>query len=181
MKELIEKIFSTDLTPNQYFLLYALRNGLNVEYNFNPTIEKKNLKIKEYLDNNGNLTKKCSILDDPLDLLYHSSIELEESTLNHKAIEIMQTFPVIRLTYGYARGSLKLVKERLRIFLNTYDYSWETVLKASQNYVTHWSQNGYKYMKSCPNFIFSDGDSTLSKECDIIEHNLQMQDFGKII
>lgn len=181
MKELIEKVFSTDLTPNQYFLLYCLRSGLYPNYNFNPTIERKNLKSKGYLDESGNMTNKCSIFDDPLDMVFHASIEFEEDRLNERALEIMRVFPIRRLRSGYARGSLKDVKERLRRFLALYTYDWETVLKGAQNYIKYWEANEYKYMKSCANFIFSEGDSTLSKECDIIEHNHQMQDFGKVI
>lgn len=182
MKELIEKVFSTDLTPNQYFLLYCLRNGINVEFNFNPTIERKNLKSKGYITDSGSLTNKCDLFDDPLDLIFHASIEIEEKILNDRAIEMMQIFPIMRLKYGgYARGSLKAVKDRLRTFLSIYTYDWDLVLKAARNYVKHWEENSFKFMKSCPNFVYAEGDSTLSKECDIIEHNHQMQDFGKII
>lgn len=163
MLEVIKKINETPLSPNQYLLLYALHHNVELK-NVDIETEKQSLIEKGYLNNDH------SLIDTEL-----VSKELEEKAILEQTRRICSYFPPIILPTGLpARGKHSQIKLKLKIFLQTYNYSWTTIYEATERYVNRYREQRYKYMQNASNFILDkNGDSTLATECEILEHDLQ--------
>lgn len=150
MTEILKRINESGLSPNQYFLIFALTNKLDI-LNFDIETEKLILEEKGYIEGNELVNK-----------------ELNEQALNAKAIQFSRYFPPIRLPSGvHARGRLYQIKQKLSIFLQQYSYDWDTIFQATEKYVHFYRSKGYMYMQNASNFILDkNGDSTLALECD---------------
>lgn len=157
MIDTLRKINESGLSPNQYFLLFALKNDVEIQ-NINIEQEKKVLEDMGYMDN--------SLLDQ----------EMSEQAFKMKAIYYIQLFPPIVLPTGvHARGRLSQIIQKLKIFVNTYPHSWEKIYEATQKYIDRYRSNGYRFMQNASNFLLDkNGDSTLALECDTLEHSQDM-------
>lgn len=157
----------SDLTPNQFVLLHCLREGIIRDFNFNKTTETKALKEKGYLNNSGEVIKQ--VLDEEL----QEHLALEEKIFTDYTRKFMQIFPIMRLRSGYSRPRhLKTVRDKLKAFTKLYDYDWDIIFQAAENYVANCAKSNYKYMQTCANFVLdNEGGSTLSLECDLIKAN----------
>lgn len=156
MTELLNKINNSGLSPNEYFLLFSLINNLEVT-NIDKEEEYKKLEKKGHL-NNKEFTDSLLIK------------ELSEQGLKMRVVEYMQIFPPIILPTGvHARGKLSPVLSKFKIFLELYNYDFPTIYAATEQYVTRYREQGYKYMQNASNFLLDkNGDSTLALECDTL-------------
>lgn len=173
MHNLIEKIERSNLSPNQYFLLFCLKNGIK------PITESAEdiriLETKGYLGPNKHILPKYGeVFADP---------EMEEKALTNNAVRFSRIFPPMILPSGaHSRGHLNVIKPKLKAFIDVYNFDWETIFQAAENYVTRFKQKNYNYMRNCPNFVFNkDGESLLSLECEVVEHAKQIEEFGRSI
>lgn len=157
MLELLNKINESGLSPNQYFLIFAIRHK----------VELKNLdldKEKEMLEAMGYL-KDGELIDDSI-----VSKHLSEQALRMKAIQFSQIFPPVILNTGvHARGKLAPIRQKLGLFLLQYNYDWDQIYAAANQYINRYKAKGYSYMQNASNFILDkNGDSTLALECDTL-------------
>lgn len=184
MKQFVEQINKTDLTPNQYSLLYCLVHGLNLDLNFNPEIERRSLKAKGYIDSDNQLTEKCQIIlkEDPLDPFYHADFALEDKQLTVFAAKLNRLYPLLLPSGIHGRcPSIKLLKDRLKAFMRYYDFDLDTIYEATDNYIGRCQASNFRYMKPLANFILKDGEeSTLSLECEIIQEG-RKHNYDKLI
>ena len=86
----------------------------------------------------------------------------------------VEIFPNKKLSSGkYARVNAKNLEAPFRWFFETYDYDWETVLKATEKYVDEFSIRNFEFMRTAQYFIRKQGidktyESDLANYCDII-------------
>lgn len=164
MVDVIKKINETDLSPNQYLLLYALHNKLELK-NIDLEAETKQLIAKGQLNDSGGL------------LSYNiTSLELEEKALEACILRYQRVFPPIRLGTANipARSKMSQLKIKTKIFLNTYQYDWDTIYEATRQYVERAQSERYRYMQNASSFLLDkNGDSTLALECEILQHSEQ--------
>lgn len=161
MTEVIKKINESGLSPNQFILLYCLYHELQVK-GIDLEAEKRVLIEKGHLNEDGSLGVSQII-----------SKELEEQALLSKTREFARLFPPIILpTKLPARGKLSQVKLKLKLFLQSYSYDWDLIYTATEQYVSRYRDEGYKYMQNASNFILDkNGDSSLAIECETLEYS----------
>jgi hypothetical protein len=87
-----------------------------------------------------------------------------------------EIFPNKKLTSGkYARVNPKTLENAFRWFFETYDYNWETILKATEKYVDDYEIRRYEYMRTSQYFIRKQNtdktwDSDLATYCDLVNN-----------
>lgn len=92
----------------------------------------------------------------------------------------LETFPKIRLPHGKAaRSDRKNVETAMRWFIETYEYGWDTILAATEAYVSEYELKNYLYMQTSQYFIRKqNADKTWASELanwcsDIVNDNVQ--------
>lgn len=70
-----------------------------------------------------------------------------------------------------ARSSIIELKKRFDWFVSEYKYDWETILKATENYVRHYEDKNYNFMQTSAYFIRKEDSkkvtsSALSEWCE---------------
>ena len=95
----------------------------------------------------------------------------------------LELFPKLRLPSGKAaRSDKKNVETAMRWFQENYDYSWDTILKATEAYVIDYQMRNYKYMQTSQYFIRKQNSdrtwgSELANWCsDLVNDNVQNSD-----
>lgn len=109
-----------------------------------------------------------------------SKFEYKKSGINKEELieninKYLELWPKGKLPSGkQARTAVGNLESGFVWFLKTYpDYSWETILKATEHYVDEYERKNYLYMKSSQYFIrkqLSDKswDSELANYCNMI-------------
>lgn len=163
------------MSPNDYITLLYLKLKTEDDLWFDYGASLDSLTKKKYIDEDKNLTMKGQKLFQTavLDLQFHENKKLEDKALTLSTIKFIQIFPPIILPSGSpARGGLAVVKNKLKSFMANYQYDWDIIYSAANNYVKRYAEKNYKFMRNCPNFIFnSQGESLLALECDIVQNS----------
>lgn len=80
-----------------------------------------------------------------------------------------EMFPNIKLPNGKpARSATGNLEKTFRWFFENFDYSWETIFKASGYYVNKYQKVEWKFMRTSQYFIKKDGLSDLADFCEIV-------------
>ena len=194
MWELFNKISSKGITPNQFYILLSLKEKVSPK-----DIDKKDLEILVY----KRFINVYTDTDD--DKIYYKLIDKGESLLKSVMLyykkmqkksdtELMgadhaenvskyrEMFPAKKLPSGKpARCNVKTLAENFRWFFNTYDYTWEQIIKATDFYISEYRKNDYLYMKTSQYFISKQDKhkvkhSELADYCDMIKDGVQKDD-----
>jgi ribosomal protein S21 len=158
----INDILESNLTPNEYIVLYCLKNSLKISEKIDVDQVKPSLISMGLVTSDFNLTSKA-------DLYVKSAVQ---STPTGFAKEYRELFPAIRLPSGaYARVSEQDLDDALRKFIKRYKYDKETILKATKIYIESFENNSYNYMKNSYSFISKRGEpSALAAACEAVEN-----------
>jgi hypothetical protein len=156
-------LFLLYITPDKLLVNERLKERL-AEYVTEGKINDKGIKLVEEIDNLFKPVKKIknlNLLGDDAEKNIDAFIEL---------------FPTHKLPNGrYARGNKKNIRENFMWFFQEYNYDWETVLKATQNYIAEYHRNNYQYMRTAMYFIKKVIDGTsiseLANYCDMVSSN----------
>jgi hypothetical protein len=160
LTEILNQINESGLSPNQFFLLYAIKNRLELK---NIDTEKE----KAYLEDKGYLTDEL-VLNDIFEY------QREEEEFNKKATAFQLIFPlaIIPTSRIPARAKKSQVRDKLKAFLKLYKYDWDVIYAAAEQYVDRYKADDYRWMQTASTFILDkNGDSALATECDIIGYN----------
>ena len=93
---------------------------------------------------------------------------------NLKIKQYRELFPKGKLPSGVpARNNVKTLTDSFKWFFQTYDYSWDTIIKATTMYVNEYSKDEYLYMQNSKYFIKKQDkhkgtQSGLADYCDFI-------------
>ena len=166
---------STTLTPNQIYLLYSLKIKV-VPLHINISLELRLLEAGEWLIDKK-LTEKSLRIIDTLDK--EKDIKVI-NTFSEKVKEYLETFPKIKLPTGKpARSNFNEVCDAFDWFFKTYsDYSWDVILKATENYVIQYQETSFMYMRTSKYFIRKQNadktwSSDLAEQCQMVIDNIQ--------
>lgn len=172
MLKLFNKIIDKKITPNGFYFLLTIKENEDVRLN-NIEGEIQSLLNAGFLTPEGITEKGEEIIS-----LITNFTKTTKYVLTQEDKENIEKyrniFPKGNLPSGYpARVPNKELEKRFIWFLSTYDYEWDTILKATKKYVEQYEPEGYKYMKTSSYFIYkSDVDknvvSTLASYCDMI-------------
>ena len=176
MEKIFQKLMIAGITPNQYYVLWCMREKLQPSM-INIHLERRGLG-DDWLDGDLLTGKATSLL-----------IEIDENFKDKKAKndkdlmgpdhmkkieEYRELFPEGKIPSGkYARDAVKNLEVNFKWFFKIHEYDWETILKATKRYVNEYRQKNYDYMRTSKYFIKKqekDGSITsdLASYCDMV-------------
>jgi hypothetical protein len=111
-----------------------------------------------------------------------TDIELMGKNFVDKINNYREIFPAKKLPSGKpARNNVKALGESFRWFFETYDHSWEDLIKATRMYVNEYRDADYLYMQTSQYFICKQDKnrvkhSTLADYCDMVLEGVSSED-----
>lgn len=172
--DLYRELKTLGISPNEYTLLSHLHHNIEENFNFNEHLSKRILIKSGFLDKMGQFTDKGKSL-------FGESVEQKNNPIER----YREIFPKGILPNGRpARSAHQELDRKFTWFFNTYKYNWDTVLKATKEYVEYYEKQDYKYMQTSSNFISKqDTDriksSALAEWCDKIKNGDEINvEFG---
>lgn len=181
--ELFDIITTAKLTPNQYYLLCCMRDSVS-PLQMNVHLELRYLKAHGWVEEVGEYKFKLSpeavALITKIERLFKVSKKKTSSQLigkdyKEKIEEYISLFPNVKLPSGKAaRSAFKNVENCFRWFFDNHDYSWETILTATEQYVNEYQAKNWKFMRTSQYFVRKQEpdrtfNSDLANYCAIVE------------
>lgn len=164
----LKEILQMNLSPNEFYVLQCLINQERPKI-INIHLELRKLQNKEYIDKDFKITNN-------LDKIKHLLPKVADKD---KAIDNLDAyiniFPKLKLPSGkYARSHKNNIKTCFQWFFKNYDYSWNTILKATSFYVQDFESKNYLYMMTsqyfiCKTKIDRTKESELANYCEMYE------------
>ena len=182
MTDIFTRLIQEDLTPNTYYVLHCIKEKIVPHKFVNKELECKRLQSNLWLTENLQLTSKSLIFMEEINGYFKRTKKKTSQDLMGKDfianIEgYVEIFPNIKLSSGkYARVNAKNLEAPFKWFFETYDYDWETILKATERYVDEYSIRRYEYMRTAQYFIRKQNidktfESDLATYCEILKTN----------
>ncbi len=187
MWELFQIMLKNNLTPNQVLLLFGIKQGVSLPQVTND--DKLALEKLGYLIlDNGKYTMSAEAksLVVHLDNYFTKAKKKTDAQLMgqdfaDKINMYREIFPNIKLPSGKpARVNVKMLSESFRWLFETYDYTWEQIIKATKMYVNEYRDAQYMYMQTSQYFICKQDkhkvkSSTLADYCDMIRDGIETE------
>lgn len=187
MWELFQIMLKNNLTPNQVLLLFGIKQGVSLPQVTND--DKLALERLGYLTlDNGKYTMSAEAksLIVHLDNYFTKAKKKTDAQLMgqdfvDKINTYREIFPNIKLPSGKpARVNVKMLSESFRWLFETYDYTWEQIIKATRMYVNEYRDAQYMYMQTSQYFICKQDkhkvkSSTLADYCDMIRDGIETE------
>jgi len=178
MKDIFNELIKNQLTPNQLYVLHCTKHKIVPNKFINNSLESERLINSNWLTEEKLLTTKANVLLDSLDGYFRKSkAETSSDLMGNKYIDNIKVyvnlFPEGKLPSGkYARTNPKNLESAFRWFFKTYDYDWETVVKATKVYLDEYERNNWKYMRTSQYFIRKQNpdksfESDLANYCEV--------------
>jgi hypothetical protein len=162
--ELFEKIEENSITPNQYYLLWSIKNKRKPK-GINGDLELRGL-IADGFVKDGKLTEIANIL--VTDQIAPTGTVIDDID------KYLSVFPKGKLPSGKpARVNRRNIEEAFKWFFKNYKYEWSTIIAATVYYVDSFEKDNFKFMRNSQYFIRKQNsdkswDSELATCCDII-------------
>lgn len=184
--EMFNMIIEKDLSPNQFYILCCMQQSISPN-NVNLHQELRLLQDKEYLDKDNNLQPKAISTIAKIDSFFKihkkkTNNQLLGIDFAKKIAEYNELFPKKKAGSGkYMRSSPKNLEANFRWFFENFTYSWETILKATEMYLTKQRDDNYKYTRTSMYFIRKQDSSKIASSdladyCEIVESGETIQD-----
>lgn len=187
MWELFQIMLKNNLTPNQVLLLFGIKQGVSLPQVTND--DKLALERLGYLTlDNGKYTMSAEAksLIVHLDNYFTKAKKKTDAQLMgqdfvDKINIYREIFPNMKLPSGKpARVNVKMLSESFRWLFETYDYTWEQIIKATKMYVNEYRDAQYMYMQTSQYFICKQDkhkvkSSTLADYCDMIRDGIETE------
>ena len=188
MWELFQKILQANLTPNQTLILFGIKQGVSLPNTTDK--EKHELVLNGYLEKKDNqyiMTQNAKLICVKLDNYFikakkKTDIQLMGKNFVDSINTYREVFPAKKLPSGKpARNNVKALGEAFRWFFETYDYTWEDIMKATKMYVNEYRDAQYMYMQTSQYFVCKQDKhrvkhSTLADYCDMILEGVSTED-----
>lgn len=186
MMEMFNRIVEKSLTPNQFYLLYCMRENV-ASLNINMHLELRMLEQDGWINDKQDLQPKAQSLLAKVESFFKIQKKKTSSQLLGKDFvdnmtKYNELFPKIKGGSGkYIRSSIKNVETNFRWFFNEHAYSWETVLAATDKYIEEQERDNYKYIRTSKYFIRKQdasrmNNSDLADYCERIEQGDDTQE-----
>ncbi len=156
--EMFNLITKEGLTPNQFYLLYSMRESISPSH-INLHQELRMLSSNAWISDENKLQPKSTLLVQQIEGFFKVQKKKTNSDLmGEGAIDnidkYQSLFPRKKLPSGkVARSDKTNVENNFRWFFETHKYSWETILKATAHYVDEYEAKNYLYMRTSAYFI----------------------------
>lgn len=181
MTDIFIRLIQEGLTPNTYYVLHCIKEKIVPNKFVNKELECKRLQMDHWLTENLELTSKSLIFMEEINGYFKrtkkkTSQDLMGQDFVRNIERYVEIFPNKKLSSGkYARVNAKNLEAPFRWFFDTYDYDWETILKATEKYVDEFSIRRYEFMRTAQYFIRKQNidktfESDLATYCEIIRN-----------
>lgn len=179
MKEIFDKLIKNELTPNSFYVLHCIKEKIVPNKFVNKSLEVKRLQQNNWLKDNLDLTSKSLIFMEEIGGYFKKSKKKSAKAIMGDDFSICiksynQIFPSKKLGSGkYARVNAKNLEPGFRWFFENFDYSWETIYKATNKYVKDYELQNYNYMRTSQYFIRKQNvdktwESDLANYCEMV-------------
>lgn len=175
MEKFFNQISSVKLSPNQVYVLYCIKANKECQF-VNIHSELRSLKLEGYVDETCRLTPEGYLILDKINSAEEPFLVNTSKSIIEEYIDI---WPSIKLPSGkYAKGDKKNIEINFKWFFKNYPYSWETIMKATEMYVTEYEKKNYLYMRTSQYFIKKqEADKSITSElanyCMLIESGIE--------
>jgi hypothetical protein len=180
MTEIFKRFSDENITPNAYYVLNCIKEKIVPNNFINSSLECKKLQVDNWLTEDLRLTSKSLIFIEEINGYFKKSKKKSSKVLMgddflRKIEEYVNVFPNKRLPSGkYAKTTPKNLEVAFRWFFETYDYEWDTILKATEKYVEEYEVRNFEYMRTAQYFLRKQNndksfESDLANYCEIIK------------
>jgi len=172
------------ITPNQFYLLYSLREGVQTAY-INIHAELRILIASELVMNDHNITQKGHDLISEVESYFKIQKKKTSTTIMgdgfiENLAKYNLLFPKIKLPSGkLARASETNLETNFKWFFEKHKYSWDTIFKATAAYVDEYERKSWNYMRTSMYFIKKQ-ESDKSITSDLADHCAMIESGGTI-
>ncbi len=166
LTQLLTLVQAANITANQFFLLYSKRSNIPFKQTKADVLYLKSIN---FLDENGDITPIGNIV---LDNIVKGVTKKDKPKkevppdLKENINKYLKLWPNIRLPSG--KLAISDEQNLIRVFtwfLNTYDYSWEVIFKATYLYISEYAEKDYKFMRTSQFFVMkTDVNKIISSE-----------------
>ena len=194
MKEIFKKLADMGITPNAFYILDCVKEGIVPNTYVKASLEVTRLIKDNWLTQDLQLTDKSVIFTTEIDGYFkRSKKKTSTDLLGHNFMQNIEAyvhiFPNKKLSSGkYARVPAKNLESGFRWFFENYDYDWETIFQATQKYVGEYESKNYEYMRTAQYFLRKQNvdkswDSDLATYCEYLKDNPDDEQvyFGELI
>jgi hypothetical protein len=182
MDEIFKRIMDENISPNTYYVLHCIKEKIVPSTLVNKEIESKRLQSNAWLDENLQLTSKSIIFMEEINGYFKRTKKKAAKDLMGKDFllnikEYVEIFPNRKLSSGkYARVNPKNLEAPFKWFFETYDYSWDIILQATNKYVNEYEVRDYEFMRTAQYFIRKQNidksfESDLATYCELVINN----------
>jgi hypothetical protein len=180
MKEIFKKLADNGITPNAFYILDCVKEGIVPNTYVKASLEVTRLIRDNWLTQDLELTDKSIIFTTEIDGYFkRSKKKTSTDLLGHNFMQNIEAyvhiFPNKKLSSGkYARVPAKNLESGFRWFFETYDYDWETIFQATQKYVGEYESKNFEYMRTAQYFLRKQNvdkswDSDLATYCEYLK------------
>lgn len=179
MVEVFNRLIQEGITPNNFYILTCLKNKIVPHKFVSKELAYSVLKAGDWLSEDLQLTSKSIIFMEEISGYFKKVKKKVNSDLmgidyvaNIEAY--VELFPDRKLSSGrYARVNPKNLDGAFKWFFETYDYTWETILLATEKYVSEYEMKRFEYMRTSQYFLRKQNldksfESELANYCDLV-------------
>lgn len=169
MIEVFNIIVRSQLTPNQFYLLFSMRDGVS-PLHINIHAELRALEWGEWVLSNHSLSAKANILLNEVESHFKTQKKTAKDLLgndfSNNIKKYLSIFPKGKLPSGkLARSNEKNIEHAFKWFFENHQYTWETIIKATELYVDEYQRKNFLYMRTSLYFIRKhEQDKTVNSE-----------------
>jgi len=174
IKQFYDILDELDVTPNAFHILWCIANKRRPK-SVNAHAELRNLIATKLLDEKYSLTEDGKTVLAKVQDIFNEKIVEEKPIVSDDFIaQYLELFPRGKLPSGKsARVNRRDIEKAFKWFFQNYDYSWDTILKATAYYVDSFEKQKFMYMRNSQYFIGKTNpdktkDSDLASYCEII-------------
>ena len=182
MTEIFNRLIQENLTPNAYYILHCIKEKVVPKKFVNKELECKRLQSDAWLTADLQLTSKSIIFMEEIGGYFKRttkkvSKDLMGAEFMQKIQEYVDIFPNRKLPSGkYAKTTAKNLESAFRWLFDTYDFSWELILEATEKYVKDYEMRNFEYMRTSQYFIRKQNidksfESELANYCELMKTN----------
>ena len=179
MVEIFNRLIKEGLMPNTYYVLHCLKEKVIPNNIVNKELEISRLKANDWVSEDLVLTAKSLIFTEEINSFFKKTKKKTVSALMGEdyitmMLNYLEIFPNRKLNSGKpARVNVKNLEGAFKWFFETYDYSWETILNATEKYLSEYELKRYEYMRNSQYFIRKQNldksfESDLATYCELV-------------
>ena len=160
MKEIFDRLIKEKLTPNSLYVLHCIKEKVSVSKSLaNSDLEVHRLLVDGWLTDKLELSSKSIIFMEEIGGFFKKTKKKASKNLMGENFTVCiktynEIFPSKKLGSGkYARVNVKNLEPGFRWFFDNFNYSWETIYKATKKYVQDYELQNFNYMRTSQYFI----------------------------